>query len=488
MKTFLCLLTIILHFVAYAQNDEDLNIVQNFTEITLFLRDYNPDQHKGFIDVTIENKIAPIKRQLKISDIGYVYFNYVSQDTKEIVFNYENREFSLIASPRDHINLELQLSEWLNRVKLHDFKVTGKYAPTNALILSNTYFLDSLIRQSTSMFAKGRNMTDHDYKTLRLSEMKQQLQVLENYIEANNIRDSLFINWSRAQIRYRAGNDLCMAPFMGVINEKQSDDNPYFGFTREINSTSDAIIYQSRMDYLQSLAGAYQIMSNISEKYQARRLQLQQDSLSNFPILYDMVKRLPQNFDRELLMAYIYKHNPHVPPQYLDSLHYVVNADLHAQLTRKNKPINATIYSLIQNYAISKKEKDELLAIYQHAQGKVIFHDFWFKNCAPCMQELPHYNNLMKLAGDKVMFVFYGVYMDKDEWQETIKKLNLPGTHHLLSKNQLAFFEKYFGVYSFPHHQIVNAAGKIVNERIPYVLPGNFDELIKIIDKHDGGQ
>ena len=488
MKTILCLLTIISHFVAYAQNDEDLNIVQNFTEITLFLKDYNPDQHKSFIDVTIENKVAPIKRQLKISDSGYVNFNYVSQHTKEIVFNYENRKFSLIASPRDHISLALQLSEWLNRVKLHDFKVTGKYAPTNALILSNTYFLDSLIRQSTSMFAKGRNMTDHEYKKLRLSEMKQQLHVLENYIEANNIRDSLFINWSRAQIRYRAGNDLCMAPFMGVINTKQSDDNPYFDFTREISTTKYAIVYQSKLDYLQSLAGAYIIIGNVSEKYQARRLQLQQDSMSYFPIHYAIVKRLPESHDREILMAYLYQNSPNVPRQYLDSLHYVVNEDLQAQLTRKNKPINTTIYSLIQNYAISKKEKDELLAIYQQAEGKVVFHDFWFKNCAPCMQELPHYNSLMKLAGDNVRFVFYGVYMDEDEWQETIKKLNLPGTHHLLSKNQLAFFEKYFGVYSFPHHQIVNAAGKIVNERIPFVLPGNFDELIDIIDKHDGGQ
>ncbi len=338
------------------------------------------------------------------------------------------------------------------------------------------------------MFAKGRKMTDHEYKKLRLSEMKQQLQALNNHIAANNIRDSLFINWSRAQIRYRAGNDLCMAPFMGVINTKQSDDNPYFDFTREINTTKDAIIYQSKLDYLQSLAGAYQIMSNISEKYQARRLQLQQDSLSYFPILYDIVKRLPQNFDRELLMAYIYKLNPHVPPQYLDSLHYVLNADLQAQLTVEDKTINETIYTLIRNYDISQKEKDELLAVYQQAEGKVIFHDFWFKNCAPCMQELPHYNSLMKLVDDKVMFVFYGVYMDENEWQETIKKLNLPGTHHLLSKNQMAFFEKYFGVYSFPHHQIVNAAGKIVNERIPFVLPGNFDELIKIIDKHDGVQ
>ncbi len=115
MKKILYLLIIISHFVAYAQNEEDLNAIQNFTEITLFLKDYYPDQHKSFIDVTIENKVAPIRRQLKISDSGYVNFNYVSKDTKEIVFNYENREFSLIAAPGDNISLALQPSEWLNR-------------------------------------------------------------------------------------------------------------------------------------------------------------------------------------------------------------------------------------------------------------------------------------------------------------------------------------------------------------------------------------
>ncbi|MEX2568517.1 MAG: thioredoxin-like domain-containing protein [Cyclobacteriaceae bacterium] len=143
------------------------------------------------------------------------------------------------------------------------------------------------------------------------------------------------------------------------------------------------------------------------------------------------------------------------------------------------------IISLINNYDISENEKTELLSLYNSAKGKVIFHDFWFSNCAPCMKELPNYNDLIVTTEkENVEFIFYGVYMRNEEWKKTIDKFGLKGNHHLLTKNQLAFFEKYFGVHGFPHHQITKSNG-MIGEKVDFrVHPNNFNAINELINKH----
>ena len=54
--------------------------------------------------------------------------------------------------------------------------------------------------------------------------------------------------------------------------------------------------------------------------------------------------------------------------------------------------------------------------------------------------------------GDKIEFVFYGVFMEKQKWNRTLEKYGLKGKRHLLTNDQLAFFKKYFGIYGFQHH------------------------------------
>jgi hypothetical protein len=74
--------------------------------------------------------------------------------------------------------------------------------------------------------------------------------------------------------------------------------------------------------------------------------------------------------------------------------------------------------------------------------------------------------------------------MENEEWKKTIEKFKLKGSHYLLSKNQLAFFEKYFKVKSFPHHQLIKSDGKI-GEKVNYrINPNNFEYVTELIEKH----
>ena len=182
-----------------------------------------------------------------------------------------------------------------------------------------------------------------------------------------------------------------------------------------------------------------------------------------------------------LLMAYAFRKYKTIAGKYQDSVKYIVGDTLLAQLNVEDKQDSSSIIALIERYDISKKEKDELLEMYRETEGKVIFHDFWFTNCGPCMKELPNYNVLIASVDQDVVFVFYGVYMQDSEWKEARERLDSKGRHHLLTKNQLAFFEKYFKLNGFPHHQLINTKGQIIGERIPGVYPANFDYIMNLI-------
>ena len=199
-----------------------------------------------------------------------------------------------------------------------------------------------------------------------------------------------------------------------------------------------------------------------------------------------MVKNRPKDSERELLMAYLYRKNStRIPEKYQDSLKGYVNNNLLSQVKSLEKSETLDIVTLIQNYKIPENEKEALLVIYNNAKGKVIYHDFWFTNCAPCIRELPNYNDLIATTNEQdIEFIFYGAYMKNEEWKKTIDKFKLKGKHHLLTKNQLAFFEKYFGVHGFPHHRIINSNGMIGEEVNFGVYPNNFKEINKLIDKN----
>jgi thiol-disulfide isomerase/thioredoxin len=469
----------------------------NISEINLKLKNYDPEKDKNFIDIKVENVISPIKEQLTISVEGIVNYTFINNNKKEIIFNYDNRKFSLIISPSEKIDIELKISELLNWSRFNHIKVSGINETTNRLILANTSYLDSLIKLSTSSSVKDSLLNNLRYKNRRISEMKTHLQTFNNYITDKKIKNLTFIDWGKAQIRYKAGKDLCVYPFLGKRNKNLTAEDEYFNFVDGIKfNSNDELVYDSYLNYLKSLAKLYIIMANVGETYNDKVELLEKNWPTPYFLKIELVKKLPKGKDREIMMAYLFKNEQRIsnhfgrktPNEYSDSLKLYANKTLVAQLNQTKEIDTTSILKLIANYDLSLKEKEELIKIYKRTKGKVVFHDFWFTNCPPCMKELPHYNDLISTTdGENVEFIFYGVYMENEEWKKTIDKFKLKGNHYLLTKNQLAFFEKYFRVHAFPHHQLINSSGKI-GKKIPFgVYPNNFEEIKKLIKKHQVG-
>src|SRR5690606_21133961 len=397
MKKLIYFLFVIILLSACHQKEQG-NKINNHIEINLKFKDFNPIEHKGFIDLIIENGINPIVQQLKISDSGTVIYNFINPEKIELIFQYENKEFSLIASPNENLSAELMLMELLNGPRFKTFNVVGENELTNNLILSNTFYLDSLINQSTRFNTKYREEQDVDYRKKRISEMKCQLRELEQLNSKQNNNDITFLNWGEAKIKYAAGYDLSIYPFFQNINKSIGDEDNYFDFINEISPSNDyEITHQSYLKYLSALSNAYGIMSILSDKYTEDREVLKKDSLSNFPIQLSMIKKRRPNRERELLMAYAFKENPMVPNNYLDSLSSYVNEELMAQVNFQKIDETETIIALLKEYDISEHEKNELVELYKGTLGKVVFHTFWFTVCSNFVNEVPHIKDLKLL-------------------------------------------------------------------------------------------
>lgn len=475
-------------FLAFCVEDTTMLNTNDISSINIHFEDYDPLLHKSFLDIKVENGINPIQQQLKISEDGKAEYNFINNKTRELILNYENREFSLIISKNEKINLRLTVAELTNwQSKFADFEVTsGQNRETNNLILMNATYLDSLNQSASSPFDKSSGLSDIEYKDKRLFEMDNHLSHLNSRCISNNIQNKGFINWAKAQIKYKAGSDLSSYPFMGTFNREINDESDYFVFIDKIQLVSeDHIRYQAYLDYMSGVKTSFEIIANISNMYASERQLLKEKSFSNSSLLFNMIKNRCKTQDAETLFAYVFSTSGKLQNKFLDSLQlYIKDPTL---LKHQNKNESKTLVSLLEDYDISHNEKQELLTIYKELEGNVIFHDFWFTNCAPCMKELPNYNDLIaSTKTEDVEFIFYGAYMTRNEWQQTIDRFELQGKHHLLSKNQIAFFEKYFDLYGFPHHQLLKDNGQIGDKVNLRVETENFDRIRDIIQNHHG--
>src|SRR5690606_34857771 len=140
-KALYPMIILLILFSCKTAEKEDANRIENLVEMSLYLEGYDPSKHKGFIDLIIENSINPIKRQLRISDDGVVTYNFINPKKRELIFDYEDGAFSLIASPNDEIEIHLDIEELLDGAKFEQFEIAGKNRATNELIMANTYYL-----------------------------------------------------------------------------------------------------------------------------------------------------------------------------------------------------------------------------------------------------------------------------------------------------------------------------------------------------------
>lgn len=452
-------------------------------QITVRMLEYDAGIHKNFAEITIPDPNQPYREQIKISEAGVIQAALMIGYTREIVFSYTDASVAMIVSPGDQVELSFAIHALLNPGSNPEAVVKGLHQDCNTLIFRYGPSIQMLVEQSSRAMKMSEKPSEAAYQLLRRRELAEQLSKLGNFMEAKHITDTLFADWARAQIQYTAAIDLCIYPFIGKINRAISESDAYFDFLKDFTAPKQFVAStRAYCEYLNTLASTLTMIANISDRYAPERARSKKDSLSDFPIKFKVIVGKLAGTQRETALTQLFLRATRIPEAYMDSLRQYIPA-AHLQQVEADRSRSIPIWQLLNDFPLREAEKKPLLELYTSVQGKAVFHDFWFVGCYPCMVELPHYNTLIAQAGEGVEFVFFGVYMDAQEWQEALEKYQLKGRHLLLTPSQIAFFERYFMVKGFPHHRLVNAKGLILDELIPAIRPAHDEAVLQKIAK-----
>ncbi|MBL7807357.1 MAG: TlpA family protein disulfide reductase [Saprospiraceae bacterium] len=462
-----------------------VNTHANPANLFIQLEGYQTLIHKNFAYIIIPDVNHPYKEQYRISDEGNMHVSLLISHSREVILSYDDREISLILSPGDQAELHLSMETFQQAGPIKG-RFKGVHQEAVMLMLTWQPTISDWISTATNAFVAEKSTPEGEYREVRLLEMTDVLNAFQTLVAKEKIDNQFFLDWAKSQIRYAAANDLCLFPFMGKVNTSINESVPYFDFIHRFSPENDFVSsLQSYTNYLKTLISNLNIIGNIAEKHKDQRDSLK-SSGNTFPLKFDIFSKTLTGTERQLALTNLYLHAKRIPQPYLDSLSRYLPLSEIQKMDTQDLVGKTTLLELLTNFPLRDAEKQPLLELYQQSSGKVVYHDFWFLGCAPCMRELPHYNQLIEKAGAEVEFIFYGVYMEEKEWKEAVVKYGIKGRHYLLSKNQMAFFERYFALNGFPHHQILDAQGMIVPGKLPGVHPEQFDWILQALEKAKG--
>ena len=174
------------------------------------------------------------------------------------------------------------------------------------------------------------------------------------------------------------------------------------------------------------------------------------------------------------------------------------NSDFLIKIAKTNYPgsrqtiYRQYVYKLLEEYGILFRKGERApdfsltdtlgkVISLKDLQGKVIFMDFWYEKCAPCLSLFSTLNSLKEKYQDNTGVIFLNISTDrKDQWLNAIKKLSLKGYN--VFTQELEFTHpiiKDYKVNGYPTTCIIDRRGNFFNASPPY---GNMEALAKQID------
>jgi thiol-disulfide isomerase/thioredoxin len=124
---------------------------------------------------------------------------------------------------------------------------------------------------------------------------------------------------------------------------------------------------------------------------------------------------------------------------------------------------------------------DDLFAMFS---GQVVYINFWASWCKPCLEEMPHSNQLYEaLRGKPITILFLAVNDREDPWRSRISTLPVKGTHVLLNTDLSRQVRQRFGIGAIPHYAILNKEGDIEYvSTLPPSYPNTEQDLLKLLE------
>jgi thiol-disulfide isomerase/thioredoxin len=105
--------------------------------------------------------------------------------------------------------------------------------------------------------------------------------------------------------------------------------------------------------------------------------------------------------------------------------------------------------------------------------------DFWATWCRPCVMAIPHMKELHSTYAPKgVRFISVSWDQNERQWQEGLIRFQMPWQHLIVTKTEVAWFEKSFPHKGIPTAFVVSRSGKSKRVNDVYTLDKAIDKAL----------
>lgn len=131
---------------------------------------------------------------------------------------------------------------------------------------------------------------------------------------------------------------------------------------------------------------------------------------------------------------------------------------------------------------ILQTESGEQINLNQYFGKKPVYLKFWATWCAPCMKQMPHFEQAFKEYGDKIQFVAINIDLNDDQKSITKVKQRFNLTMPMMTDTtgRVAQHYQFLGT---PYHVLLDTTGKVIHQG--HDADNALDKTLKLLS-HDG--
>jgi len=110
--------------------------------------------------------------------------------------------------------------------------------------------------------------------------------------------------------------------------------------------------------------------------------------------------------------------------------------------------------------------------------GNIVYIQFWFTGCKPCIKEIPEENRLVDVfKNEKVKIISICMYSSEESWRQVIEKYGMKSIALFCKGNWDKILKEKYDIASFPQHVLIDKHGKIIANK--FNLTSSAEEEIR---------
>jgi thiol-disulfide isomerase/thioredoxin len=348
------------------------------------------------------------------------------------------------------------------------FTVKGKLADVNNILFDfQTEFKPHQFNAKADLGDKTQS--DSIYIRKRTSQLNEELDFLNAYINDKGVTNITFEKWQRNQLIYSAAKEMLLFPFFGKLNKSISEPQ-LIGFIKHIPiNNNEALTNSAYYDFLNMLVTDEQIIININPAYDAVR---KINGYNSIPLYLDKIDHLSTGLTREIMYYDLYmshlKFND--ASQVLSRFNLTIHQPYLKRIFDESSKSAADgfkpydIIERLKGLKVSDTLKQKLIDLFVKEKGTNLYIDFWGDWCGPCMMEMPAYPKFIaEFEGRPLKFIFFSAQTTEKSMLAVKEQNHINGEFINLTKDEVDIMNNAFEFHSYPSHFVINSASKVIS-------------------------